>query len=342
MGKGTCFIINECNYGQETVEEIKKLLLENGYVPDIAEELSTWNIDLWEYKIVRPIKNAEFVLVILNPKGDNNRYANFNVAFEFGYSKGTNKDIVLLFDGKLRELPADISRDDAISLMDKDWKEKLKKLIKRQIEKKSKKLASLEPRIINLMEDGIGEREFITFAYLLQNFAVGFDILNNKKVVTLIIKIFDEKKYTITNGEGIIKLLLAWGSIYLHNEWNDEDILRKKLITYIPLILRDSTTVDIVHRTLDLLLIIGNKDSYHIIIDYISKTDEHILEICRDYSWNFQVFSRLDFCIGLLEKLPIFRTEYDPNLSGFKLNMMKKIRENLTVAISRKYQEQNL
>ena len=58
---GKCFIINECNFKDEVIKEIKKILLENDYSPIVAEEIVSFNVLLFDHKILRPMLDADFI-----------------------------------------------------------------------------------------------------------------------------------------------------------------------------------------------------------------------------------------------------------------------------------------
>ena len=132
MDKGTCFIINKCNFETGLIERIKSTLLKN---------------------------------------------ENFNVAFEFGYARGIDQKVILLFDGDLRELPMDINRDYAISSQDPNLLSKIEALIINIEEQKEKRLTKLPQELLDLFIGKATVNDFDEFARLLDEFSSSFKLL---------------------------------------------------------------------------------------------------------------------------------------------------------------------
>jgi len=165
MGIGTCFIIVECNFKEDIVKEVKSLAMEYDFSPIIAEEIPSFNVDLLDHKVLKPMENSDFVIVLLSPKGKDKRDANFNVAFEFGYARGIPKPVILLFDGDSKDLPTDINRDHAIFLSNIKWKDELTNLIQKQIEEKEVGLVKLPDKLVGYLAEGITHDKFDVFQF---------------------------------------------------------------------------------------------------------------------------------------------------------------------------------
>ena len=305
MEIGTCFIINECNFKDEIVKEVKAILLKNDYTSIVAEEIPAYNVGLLEHKVLKPMEEADFVIVLLSPRGEQKKEANFNVAFEFGYARGMNKDVILLFDGEMDDLPSDIKGDYAISLLNLNWKQELNALITKQTEQKQGKFVDLPEIIVKRMEMGVKDKTFDIFADLLNKFSFGFKIVENHIVVNLILRIFDETKYQIYSGEPIKKLLSALNTILYLDKSEKSEELKKELIKYLPMILQKSEQELVLKEALYLTIKINHEDAVNGVIQFILNKKDEELRYLDSFHWNFVQFSPIEFCNMLLQRLAL-------------------------------------
>lgn len=336
---GTCFIINECNFKDDIIKDVKYILLNHNYGSIIAEELPAYNVDLLEHKVLKPMEQADFVIVLLSPKGKKKKDANFNVAFEFGYARGMDKDVILLFDGKANDLPSDIKGDYAISLYDNKWREELNKLIEKQIKETQRKFVDLPEEIVTQLEKGIGHNTFDIFANLLQKFSYGFKILDNPKVFKMILKIFEEKKYQIASGEPALNLLMALNTILYLDRGKKSTELKEELLKYLPIILKDSNQEAILQQTLILLIKMNNENAVMVFKQFIiEKNGEKLRSVLNGLHLDFANTSDIEFCNLLLKELASMKSEPSQHgLSNLQIQVIDGVWNNLINDIRQKY-----
>lgn|SRR3989338_7884037 len=345
MGTETCFIITQCNFKPEIIAEIKEVLLQKDYASIIAEEIPAYNVDLLDYKILRPMQDSSLVLVLLSPRGEDRKDANFNVAFEFGYARGIKKDVILLFDGDLENLPSDISRDYAISVERENWKEELNRLLTKVNEEKQQgRLVPLPEDIVILLEKGISDNQFDTFANLLLNFSTFFRVSDNQRIVRIIKNIFEEPRFTIHEGDSIKALLYALNNIFFYDRGNDSKALKEFLMKfYFPSILDKSNDHEIIKQIMVLLSKTEENcdSSISTLSNFIlSNNDIVIKQILESHYWDFDSNSTLEFCIKFARKLILIKNNRDSHkISDSKIKIIDKMLRELTSAIRQKYKE---
>lgn len=339
MSDDICFIITECNFRKDVIKDVKSILKKNGYVSWVAEEVSSFNVDLLEHRILKPIQQADFVVVILNPKGKAKKDANFNVAFEFGYTRGIPKDVILLFNDKLDDLPTDISRDYAISLLDDKWGNKFEKLVKRQIEEKVKSFPSIPPILVKQLKLGINDNQFDIFADLLDKLSVSFRILDNPEVVSMILRIFKESKFQIYSGAPIKNLLHALNTI-LHYDKSEKYIeFKKEIVVNLAQILKNPSNTFILREALNLLMKNNHDDAVIAIKQFMIEVEVNRLkEVCEGFNWDFNTNSDLEFCNKLLEEIiliKLYPAKY--SVRDDRLIYINKVWDYLVSAIRQKH-----
>ncbi|MBI3035837.1 hypothetical protein HYY71_05950 [Candidatus Woesearchaeota archaeon] len=340
MGSDICFIITECNFREDILKDIKSILKKNGYAAWVAEEVSSFNIDLLEHRILKPMQQADFVVVILDPRGPEKKDANFNVAFEFGYTRGIPKDVILLFNDKLDNLPTDISRDYAISLLDDEWKNKLEESVKRQKEEKVKKFPPIPPDLVKKLELGIKDNQFDIFADLLDKLSVSFRILDNPEVVSMILRIFKEPKFDIYDGKPILNLLKALNTILDYDRSEKSLALKKEILVNLIQILKNSHKPFILRETLSLLIKINHDDAVIAIKQFIVGSEGYILkEICEGFNWNFNINSDLEFCNKLLGEILLIKSDPTYSTQEGRLIYINRIWDYLVSAIKDKHSQ---
>lgn len=338
MGSDICFIITECNFREDILKDVKSILKKNGYASWVAEEVSSFNVDLLEYRILKPMQQADFVVVILDPRGPEKKDANFNVAFEFGYTRGMPKKVILLFNDKLDDLPTDISRDYAISLLDDKWKNKFEKSVKRQIEEKMKAFPLIPPDLVQKLKLGINENQFDIFADLLNKLSVSFRILDNPEIISMILRIFKEPKFDIYDGQPIINLLKALNTILYYDKSEKSFTLKKEILVNLIQILKNSRKPIILRETLSLLIKINHDDAVIAVKQFVIESEVYILkEVCEGFNWNFNVNSDLEFCNKLLGEIILIKSDTTFSTQEGRLIYINRIWDYLVSAIKDKH-----
>lgn len=334
---GKCFIINECNFKDEVIKEIKEILLENDYSPIVAEEIVSFNVLLFDHKILRWMLDADFVIALLSPKDKDSKTANFNVAFEFGYSRGKEKNVILLFDEKLEKLPTDVRGHFGISLQDVKWKEKLKVLIQEQKTIKDKRRPPLPKILETHLESGIVDSNYDIFAQLLRDICTSFSILSNESAFKNILRIFEEPKFQIDSGGAINRLLDSLNVIFSYDMTQNSESMKTQLIKYLPKISEESNNIDILRQVLTLIAKINHDSSVVAIKNFIIKRKPEITNnVFNGFGLDFSQME-LKYLNELLKDLSIFKVKpNDYGIEQSKLNVIDIIWQNVLNTIKTK------
>lgn len=304
MDKGICFIINKCNFRSDLVKSIKSTLLKNEYTPLIAEELNSFNVDMLEHRILKPLKDAELVIVILSPSGNDKKDANFNVSFEFGYARAFDKNVILLFDGNLSELPADISRDYAISLEDPKLLSKIESLINVVEKKKVKRLNDLPIEINTLFAESINRNDFTTFSELLHEFSYTHNLLGSQELVQLILYILEGGSQKIASGQAAALFLEALNNIFTYDKSETSKKLNKYILKNLVYTLNNTTDISIAKQCLNLFIRTNNIEDIDYIIDFFkTKYPEKFENRLAFPLLEFGGKCSIEYCIAFLSKL---------------------------------------
>lgn len=328
MDKGICFIINKCDFKTDLIERLKSTLLKNEYTPVIAEELHSFNVDMLEHRILKPLKDAEFVIVILSPTGDDKKDATFNVAFEFGYARGIGKKVILLFDGNLSELPADISRDYALSLEDPKLFPKIESLINVVEEQKFRKLSELSFDMIGLFIDSINRNDFATFSKLLYEFSYTHNLLSSKEIVSLILFSIDGSSEKLASGQTSILFLQALNNIFIYDKSDLSKNLNKKILKNLVYTLNKTKNINIAKECLNLFIRTNDVNDIDYIINFFkTKYPENFEEFLTYPLLEFGGNCSVQYCIAFLSKLT--KAKNAPELSKGKKDYFELIWQQL-------------
>jgi len=337
---GQCFIITECGFNESIIKEVKNILWQHNYSDVIAEEIPSFNVDLWDFKILKPMEASDFVIVIFTPK---ERDANFNVSFEFGYARGMNKNVILLLNGKAKDLPSDIQGKYYTSLENPNWKEELTKLIENRIAQNYGPV-ELPQDIVNLMLKGINDKSFEDFAKLLNKFSSGFRVLENQEIYNTILKIFNTKKYTLTSGEPVSSLLNAISVIFRFDKTEKSLALKNELVPYLYDILIQSEFDLTIQETLRVLIQIDGEESINALVSFIrDKGDDKLRSSIASMGWGFVHSSSLSYCLSLLGELMVTKSRFKQfNMSNNKIQIIDGMINKLSEDIRLMYEKTRL
>ena len=333
---GDCFIVNKCQYKPEILIEIKKILKKEGYASIVAEELSNFNVDFLEHTVLGPMTESEFVIVILQPKGGDNKDANFNVAFEYGYARGIGKNVILLFDGEADLLPADIKRDLAIVLKE-NWQTKVISLIKKEKDERQKKRKDLPENISKLLLRHFERKDYSSFSYLLLRVSGTFNICNNENAKYLIEKSLETSEFG-KNQETILNYLTAINNI-LHYEKSQIGFLIEKLTQTLQMMISYSSSREIIRTTLHILVRISTESCAEIILKFlVEKPTGQLIAVFQGFSWYFESDASMEFCWKLSEIFSNLENEIIfKEIDNEKKELIKTIWTDLTEDIIKKY-----
>lgn len=332
MDKGTCFIINKCDFRNDLIDNLKSILLKNEYTPQIAEELHSFNIDMLEHRILKPLKDAEFIIVILSPKGDDKKDANFNVSFEFGYARGIGQKVIFLFDGNLSELPADISRDYALSLEDPKLFSKIESLINVVEEQKVRKLIDLPIEMNILFVESIGSGDITTFSKLLYEFSYTHNLLGSKEIVSLILFTIEGGSQKIASGQAAALFLRALNNIFAYDKSKLSKDLNKRILINSVYTLNNTKDIFIAKECLNLFLRSNDINNIDYLIDFFkTKYPENFEDRLAFPLLEFGGKCSMEYCITFLSKLT--KVKNDPKLSNEKREQLDSIWQNLVNVI---------
>lgn len=338
MDKGICFIINKCNFRIDIIEPLKNLLKRGGYAPWIAEEVSSFNVDMLENRILKPLKNAEFIIVLLKPTGEDKKDANFNVSFEFGYARGINRNVILLFDGDLENLFTDINRDFALSMDDPGLLSKIESAIVKIEDEKQNKLRELPVEISLEFIESLNSNDFETFYTLMDRFSTTFQLLKNKDVRELVYLIINNKREILPSGKSSQIFLSALNKIFFNDRSEISKNFNKIILTNLIVVLNNTKSIEIMKECFNLF--VSSNDAYYIdsVIDFLKSKSLKEFEGNLVFPLiNFGSNISFEYCVEFLRKLT--KAKRESELSKEKKEILESLWNTLINVIKEKSDE---